>query len=189
MENNTINMKQFIQYNLIAFIAVFVSRYIIIPFDHYNIAVANYLWLPMGAGILAILLFGNRVAFGVLAGYLVAAFIIKGGFDMAYINSYLGKVIDTAAPIIAIWIMKQFDVREFFFNGKALYLRMLPLILITVFLANGAKLIVYPMNGKVITDWVWFFQSYSISATLGSIVFIVVTLAIFKPILIRRNII
>ena len=189
MGNETITMKQFIQYNLIAFAAVFISRYIIIPFDHYNIAVANYLWLPMGAGILAIVLFGNRAAFGVLAGYLVAAFIIKGGFDMAYINSYLGKVIDTIAPIVAIWIMKQMNVKDYFAGGRLLYLRMLPLILITVLLANGAKLIVYPMNGKIISDWVWFFQSYSLSATLGSIVFIVVTLTIFRPMLVRHNII
>ena len=189
MGSQNITTSQLIQYNLIAFVAVFVSRYIIIPFDHYNIAVANYLWLPMGASILAILLFGNRVFFGVLAGYLLAAFIIKGGFDMAYINSYLGKVIDSLAPIVAIWIMSKFNIKEYFFNGNPLYLRMLPLILITVFIANGAKLIVYPMNGKVINDWVWFFQSYSLSATLGSIVFIVVALAIFKPTLIRRNII
>ena len=182
-------MKQFIQYNLIAFAAVFISRYIIIPFDHYNIAVANYLWIPMGAGILAIMLFGNRAAFGVLAGYLLAAFIIKGGFDMAYINSYLGKVIDTIAPIVAICIMKQMNVKAYFAGGRPLYLRMLPLILITVLLANGAKLIVYPMNGKIISDWVWFFQSYSLSATLGSIVFIVVTLTIFRPMLVRHNII
>ena len=68
----------------------------IIPFDNYNISVANYLWLPMGASILSILLFGFRAFTGVLLGYLVAALIIKGGFDMAYI-------IATWVKLLIVW--------------------------------------------------------------------------------------
>jgi hypothetical protein len=45
------------------------------------------------------------------------------------------------------------------------------------------------MNGKIIDDWAWFMQSYSISGILGGIVFITAILAIFKPILIKNNII
>ena len=178
MHNTT--FKQFIQYNLIAFIAVFVSRYMIIPFDHYNISVANYLWLPMGASILSILLFGFRAFTGVLLGYLVAALIIKGGFDMAYINSYLGKVIDSLAPFIAIWMMRSVRFSNFFNSGKVNYTQILVLIVLTVVLATLGKLIVYPMNGKIITDWIWFMQSYSMSGILGAIVFIFATLKIFS---------
>jgi len=189
MSENSIINKRFIQYNLIAFVAVFLSRYAIIPFDHYNISVANYIWLPMGASIFAILIFGNRAFFGVLAGYLVAALIIKGGFDMVYINSYLGKVIDSLAPVIAIWAMRSANFGNFFFAGKANYAHILGLIVLTVFLATLGKLIVYPMNGKIIDDWTWFMQSYSISGILGSIVFIIAALVIFKPTLIKHNMI
>ncbi len=189
MTVSSIINKRFVQYNLIAFAAVFLSRYAIIPFDHYNLSVANYIWLPMGASILAILLFGYRAFFGVLAGYLAAALIIKGGFDMVYINSYLGKVIDSLAPVIAIWAMKSANFANFFFAGKANYARILVLIVFTVFLATLGKLIVYPMNGKIIDDWIWFTQSYSISGILGGIVFIMAALAIFRPTLIKHNII
>ena len=188
-----INIKakniNFINCTFIAFVAVFLSRYAIIPFDHYNISVANYLWLPTGASILAILLFGYRAFFGVLAGYLVAALIIKGGFDMTYINSYLGKVIDSLAPIIAIWAMRSVNFGNFFTDGKTNYIHILALIVLTVLIATAGKLIVYPMNGKIIDDWAWFMQSYSISGILGGIVFITAILAIFKPILIKNNII
>lgn len=186
---NGIITKKFIQYNLIAFLAVFLSRYAIIPFDHYNLSVGNYIWLPMGASILAILLFGYRAFFGILAGYLAAALIIKGGFDMAYINSYLGKVIDSLSPIIAIWAMRSANLGNFFHNGKANYKLILPLIVFTVFLATIGKLIVYPMNGKIINDWAWFIQSYSMSGVLGGIVFIIVALVIFKPTLIKHKLI
>jgi uncharacterized membrane protein len=45
------------------------------------------------------------------------------------------------------------------------------------------------MNGKIIDDWTWFMQSYSISGILGGIVFIITALAIFKPTLIKHNMI
>jgi len=41
-------MKQFLTYNLIAFLAVLISRLIIVPFDHVDISIGNYIWLPMG---------------------------------------------------------------------------------------------------------------------------------------------
>ena len=77
-------------------------------------------------------------------------------------------------------MMRSVRFSSFFNSGKVNYTQILVLIVLTVVLATLGKLIVYPMNGKIITDWVWFMQSYSMSGILGAIVFIFATLKIFS---------
>ena len=60
-------MIKFIQYNLVALLGVFITRSLIIPMDHFNSDIGNNLWLPMGAVLLAFLLFGFRVFPGLIS--------------------------------------------------------------------------------------------------------------------------
>lgn len=183
-------MKQFIWFNVIAFVMVFMSRMIIVPFDYINIAVANYIWLPMGAAILAPLLFGFKSFPGVLLGYFSAVFIIKGGvYEAVHYYSYMGKFIDSVAPIISILIMRKLQLSDFFDSGKVNYAHVMFLVILASLIATFAKVFIYPMQGKLIPDPVLFIQSYAASDILGGIVFIYVALKIFAPKLIKNKLI
>ena len=92
-------MIKFIQYNLIALSSVFLARSLIIPMDHFNSNLGNTLWLPMGAVLLAFLLFGFRVFPGLLLGYLLAEIFIEGG------TSNIGKISTFAFLEIRTWII------------------------------------------------------------------------------------
>ncbi len=169
---------------------VFVSRMIIVPFDHIDVSIANYIWLPMGAAILAPLLFGFKSFPGVLIGYMLATFITKGGvWEPVYIYSYIGKFIDSLAPIVSILIMRFFRLSDFFDSGKANYSHIMFLVILTSLMATLAKVFVYPMQGKLIPDPVLFIQTYAASDILGGIVFIYVALKIFAPRLIKNQLI
>ncbi len=183
-------MKQFIWFNLIAFTMVSVSRLIIVPFDHINISIANYIWLPMGAAILAPLLFGFKTFPGVVLGYFLATFITKGGiWEVIHIYSYMGKFIDSLAPIVSIMLMRFFHLSDFFDSGKANYAHIMFLVVLSSLLASLAKVFVYPMHGKIIEDPVLFVQSYTASDILGGIVFIYIALKLFAPKLIKEKLI
>ena len=163
---------------------------IIVPFDHVDISVGNYIWLPMGAAILAPLLFGFKSFPGVLIGYVLATFITKGGtWEAIHIYSYLGKLIDSLAPIVSILMMRFFRLSDFFDSGKINYAHVMFLVVLASLLATLAKVFVYPMNGKIIEDPVLFIQSYLFSDILGGVVFIYVALKVFAPKLIKNKLI
>ncbi len=169
---------------------IFISRLIIVPFDHVDISIANYIWLPMGAAILAPLLFGFKSFPGVLLGYFLATFITKGGvWEAVHIYSYMGKFIDSLAPIISIVIMRYFRLSDFFDSGKANYSHIMFLVVLSSVMATLAKVFVYPMQGKLIPDPVLFIQSYTASDILGGVVFIYLALKIFAPKLIKNKLI
>ena len=183
-------MKQFIIYNLIVFMGVFVSRMIIVPFDHVDISIGNYIWLPMGAAILAPLLFGFKTFPGVLLGYFLATFITKGGvWEAVHIYSYLGKFIDSVAPIASILMMRFFHLSDFFDSGKIHYSHVMFLVVLASLVVTLAKVFVYPMNGKIIPDPSLFIQTYLMSDILGGIVFIYIVFKFFTPQLIKNKLI
>ncbi|MBC8493652.1 MAG: hypothetical protein ISR70_01435 [Candidatus Thioglobus sp.] len=183
-------MKQFLWFNAIAFAMVFVSRLIIVPFDHINISIANYIWLPMGAAILAPLLFGFKSFPGVVLGYFLATFITKGfTWEAVHMYSYMGKFIDSLAPIVSILIMRAFHLSTFFDSGKVKYSHVMFLVILASLIATFAKVFVYPMQGKLIPDPVLFIQSYAASDIFGGIVFIYIALKLFASKLIKNKLI
>ncbi|WPE16393.1 hypothetical protein R5P06_07545 [Candidatus Thioglobus autotrophicus] len=183
-------MKQFLTYNLIAFVAVLISRLIIVPFDHVDISIGNYIWLPMGAAILAPLLFGFKSLPGVVVGYFLATFISKGGvWEAIHIYSYLGKLIDSVAPIASILMMRFFHLSDFFDSGKINYAHVMFLVILASLVATVAKVFVYPMNGKIIPDPSLFIQTYLMSDILGGVVFIYLIFKFFTPQLIKNKLI
>ena len=183
-------MKQFIIYNLISLVAIFVSRMIIVPFDHVDISIGNYIWLPMGVAIMAPLLFGFKSFPGVLAGYFLAVFVIKGGvWEAVHYYSYLGKFIDSVAPIASILMMRFFHLSDFFGSGKVRYSHVMFLVVLSSLVATLAKVFVYPMNGKIIPDPSLFIQSYLLSDILGGVVIVYIVFKFFTPQLIKNKLI
>ncbi len=147
-------------------------------------------WLPIGSTIIVTLLFGfNRSFYGILAALLLVAGINKGFVWDPYQFSYIGKVIDSLAPIISIMIMRAFQLSTFFDAGKLNHKHVIFLVILTSIVATLPKVFIYPLGGKVITDPVAFMTSYVTSDILGGMVFIYLFYTLFKSILVKRNLI
>ena len=181
-------MIKIIQYNLLALVAVFVARYLIVPMDHFNSDIGNYLWLPMGAVILAYLLFGFRVFPGLLVGYLLAEVVVEGGIDNFAQHEVVSRVINTLLPLLSIWLMRKLNFSNFIVANKLNYVQLVPLVVLSAFTTTIVKagLLYAPDQfsaGKV------YFQSYVQGDILGGLIFIAVVFTIFSPALIRNKII
>jgi integral membrane sensor domain MASE1 len=181
-------MIKIVQYNLLALVAVFVSRYLIVPMDHFNSDIGNYLWLPMGAVILSYLLFGFRVFPGVLLGYLLAEVVVEGGTNNIAQHEIISRTINTLLPLLSIWLMGKFNFSNFITDNKLNYVQLVPLVVLSAFTTTIAKvgLLYAPEQfsaGKV------YFQSYVQGDILGGLLFIVVIFTVFSPALIRNKII
>lgn len=184
-------MLDFIKFNLISFIIVFISRWIIVPFDHIDISLANYVgWLPIGSSIIVTLMFGfNRSFYGILAALLLVAGINKGFVWDPYQFSYIGKVIDSLGPIVSIMIMRAFQLSDFFDSGKVNHLHIVFLVILVSIVVTLPKVFIYPLGGKEIPDPVAFISSYVTSDIIGGLVFIYAFVLLFKPILVKNKLI
>ncbi len=181
-------MKKFIQFNLVALLGVFVTRALIIPMDHFNSDIGNNLWLPMGAVLLAYLLFGFRVFPGLLIGYLLAEIFVEGGTSNIAQPEVISRVVNTLAPLLAILLLQKLGLGEFIKNQKLNYFHLLPLVVIASIVTTLVKvaLLYAPEQysaGKV------YFQSYVQGDIAGALVFIVVVFFMAKSSLVRHKII
>ena len=83
-----------------------------------DIAIGSYLWLPMGARVLAYLLFGAWAFFGVLIGLLMSGIFLYDFWHGNEVNRPLGTLVGVLAPLAAIIIMRYFQLSTFFTDGK-----------------------------------------------------------------------
>jgi len=181
-------MIKFIQYNLVALLSVFITRSLIIPMDHFNSDIGNNLWLPMGAVLLAYLLFGFRVFPGLLIGYLLAEVFIEGGTANIAQHEVISRTVNTLIPLLVIMLMQKISMGNFIKNQQLNYWHVLPLIVIASLATTLTKvaLLYAPEQfsaGKV------YFQSYVQGDIAGAVVFIVVVFIMTKAILVRRKVI
>ena len=179
---------KFIRYNLIALLSVFVSRSLIIPMDHFNSDIGNNLWLPMGAVLLAYLLFGFRVFPGLLAGYLLAEVFIEGGTANIEQSEVISRMVNTLAPLVVVLLMQKLNFSDFIKNQKLNYWHLMPLIVVASVATTLIKtaLLYAPEQysaGKV------YFQSYVQGDIIGAFVFIVIVFFMTKSALIQHKII
>ena len=177
-----------LQYNLIALTAVFISRYLNIPLDHYNSDIGNLLWLPMGAVLLSYLLFGFKVFPGVLIGYLLAELVIEGGGADITNQEVMSRVINSLMPIVAIVVMRKFNFSNFFTSGKINYTRMVPLVIFAALITTLVKFILLYVPTEFSAGKVYAL-SYIQGDIVGGIVFIVVTVGLFSATLVKRKLI
>ena len=177
-----------ILYNLLALIAIFIARYLIVPMDHFNSDIGNYLWLPMGAVLLSYLVFGFRVFPGLFIGYLLAEVVIEGSTANFTQHEVVSRFINTLLPLLSIALMQKTKFSNFILNQKLNYFHLIPLVVLSAFTTTLTKvaLLYVPEQfsaGKV------YFQSYVQGDVLGGLLFIVVVFSIFSSTLIRKKII
>ncbi len=182
-------MMQFIQHNLFAFSAVFIARMLIVPFDYTDLSIGNYLWLPIGATILSYLLFGFKTFFGVFLGFALATIILKGSFDAVSIYSWMGRLVTSLSPILAIIAMRSFHLSDFFDSGKVNFAHVIFLVILSSLISTLAKFFIYPINEAAISNPVTFIQSYLLGDIIGGVVFIYVFIKVFAPLLAKDKLI
>jgi hypothetical protein len=162
---------------------------VIAPFDYTDLSIGNYLWLPIGASILSYLLFGFKTFFGVFLGFALATIILKGSFDAVSVYSWMGRLITSLAPIVAIVMMRAFHLSDFFDSGKINFAHVVFLVILTSLISTLTKFFIYPINEAVISNPVAFVQSYLLGDIIGGIVFIYVAIKIFTPLLVKNKLI
>ena len=180
--------------NIVIALVIFLTSALMSWTHGIDITLGNYLWLPMGAKILAFLLFGLWALPGVLLGSLMSGYILYNFLNVDPIYGPLGSLIGTFAPMSAILIMRYFNLSTFFDGDKKLeFSHVIFLIVLSSIINTLLKLFLY--FGRVSgvdqqqIDSSEFILSYLTGDILGGIVFILLTIKIFMPLLIRFKLI
>jgi hypothetical protein len=111
-----------------------------------DIAIGNYLWLPMGAKILAYLLFGTWAFFGVLIGSLMSGIFLYDFWHGNEVYGPLGTLVGVLAPLAAIAIMRYFDLSTVITVGKINFRHVIFLVILSS-LPNKHTREVIPLHG------------------------------------------
>jgi hypothetical protein len=180
--------------NIVIALVIFSTSALMSWMHGIDITLGHYLWLPMGAKILAFLLFGLWALPGVLLGSLMSGYILYDFLNVDPVYGPLGTLVGAFAPMIAILIMRYFHLSNFFDNDKKLEFRhVIFLIVLSSIINTLSKLFIYlgrvsgPNNHQI--DSTEFILSYLTGDILGGIVFIMLTIKIFMPILLRFKLI
>jgi len=158
-----------------------------------DFTIGNYLWLPMGAKVLAFLLFGLWAFPGVLLGSLMSGVFLYDTWNGNVLYGSLGTLVGVFAPLVAIILMRFFKLSTFFDEGKINFRHVIFLIIFSSIINTLAKLFLYidkvkSIDGKEV-DALNFIQSYLTGDILGGFVFVFIFLQFLFPVLIKRRII
>jgi integral membrane sensor domain MASE1 len=154
-----------------------------------DITIGSLLWLPMGAKVLAFLLFGIWALPGVLIGSLMSGMFLYDFWSGNTFYGPLGTLVGVFAPLLAIMIMKHFHLSSFFDDAKINFRHVLFLIILSSVINTLVKLFVYidevkNIDGKSV-DALQFIQTYLPGDILGGIVFVFIVLKILLPVVIK----
>jgi hypothetical protein len=170
---------------------VFLTFDLMSHFDAGDITIGNYLWLPMGAKILAFLLFGYWAFPGVLLGSLMSGVFLYDSWNGNAFYGPLGTLAGVMAPMLAIAIMKSFHLSNFFKDGKLIYGHVIFLVILSSMIDTLVKLFLYVdkvkgVDGKEV-DAMQFIQSYLTGDILGGLVFVFVVIKLLLPTIVRNK--
>jgi len=176
---------------LITAAVVFLTSDLMSHFDAGDITIGNYLWLPMGAKILAFLLFGFWAFPGVLLGSLMSGVFLYDSWNGNAFYGPLGTLVGVMAPMLAIVVMRFFHLSNFFKDGKLVYGHIIFLVILSSLINTISKLFLYVdkvkgIDGKEV-DAIQFIQSYLTGDILGGMVFVFVVIKLFLPVIIRNK--
>ncbi|MCH9646315.1 MAG: hypothetical protein K0U08_06705 [Proteobacteria bacterium] len=180
--------------NVLIALVVFATSFLMAWLSGVDIALGNYLWLPMGAKVLAFLLFGFWAFPGVLLGSLMSGFLLYDFWNVNPIYGPLGSLVGALAPMLAILIMQFFRLSNFFNDGmKVQFGHVLFLVILSSLINTLFKLFIYlnkvtDLNGQAI-DPVQFIQNYLAGDILGGFVFIYIVFKFFTPQLVKHKLI
>lgn len=188
--NRTLPLSIF-KTTVVIIVVVFLTSDLMSHFDAGDITVGNYLWLPMGAKILAFLLFGYWAFPGVLLGSLMSGVLLYDSWNGNTFYGPAGTLVGVLAPMLAIVIMKAFHLSNFFKDGKLIYSHVIFLVILSSLINTLSKLFLFydkveGVSGKDV-DALQFIQSYLTGDILGGLVFIFVVVGLFLPKVFKSN--
>jgi len=187
MSNITLQTRLYSNFAIIA--VVYLTSALMSWMYGVDITIGNYLWLPMGAKVLAFLLFGVWALPGVLIGSLMSGMFLYDFWSGNTFYGPLGTLVGVFAPLLAIMIMKHFHLSSFFDDAKINFRHVLFLIILSSVINTLVKLFVYidevkNIDGKSV-DALQFIQTYLPGDILGGIVFVFIVLKILLPVVIK----
>jgi integral membrane sensor domain MASE1 len=187
MSNITLQTRLYSNFAIIA--VVYLTSALMSWMYGVDITIGNYLWLPMGAKVLAFLLFGIWALPGVLIGSLMSGMFLYDFWSGNTFYGPLGTLVGVFAPLLAIMIMKHFHLSSFFDDAKINFRHVLFLIILSSVINTLVKLFVYidevkNIDGKSV-DALQFIQTYLPGDILGGIVFVFIVLKILLPVVIK----
>ncbi|HAD99271.1 MAG TPA: hypothetical protein DCG46_04925 [Gammaproteobacteria bacterium] len=179
--------------NIIIAIVVFLTSALMSFMYGIDITIGNYLWLPMGAKVLAFLLFGLWAFPGVLLGSLMSGIFLYDVWSGNTFYGPLGTLVGVLAPLFAIMIMRYFRLSNFFDEGVINFRHVLFLIILSSLINTLTKLFLYidkvrDIDGKEV-DALNFIQSYLTGDILGGIAFVIIVLKLLLPFLRNRKLV
>ena len=177
--------------NLVIATVVFLTSALMSYMYGIDFTIGNYLWLPMGAKVLAFLLFGVWALPGVLLGSLMSGMFLYDFWSGNTFYGPLGTLVGVFAPMAAIMIMRFFHLSSFFDEVKINFRHVIFLIVLASIINTLAKLFLYidkvkDIDGKEVNA-ITFIQSYLTGDILGGLVFVFVFLQVLLPYLIKRK--
>lgn len=151
----------------------------------FDFTIGNYLWLPMGAKVLAFLIFGFWALPGVLLGSLMSGVFLYDFWSGNTFYGPLGTLAGVLAPFFAIMIMRYFRLSDFFDKDKIVFQHVIFLIILSSLINTLTKLFLYidevkNIDGKEV-EALNFIQSYLIGDVSGGIVFVIIILQFLLP--------
>lgn len=188
-----IDTSTFIKTTIITAVVVFLTSDLMSHFDAGDITIGNYLWLPMGAKILAFLIFGFWAFPGVLLGSLMSGILLYDSWNGNTFYGPIGTLVGVLSPMVAIGIMRIFHLSNFFKDDKLVYGHIIFLVILSSLINTLAKLFLWTEKVKGIddkeVDVLQFIQSYLTGDILGGLVFVLLTVKIFLPVIIRNKLV
>jgi len=170
------NTKDFLINNTIAFFLVFSTSSLMLFGSDFEVEVGSYLYLPIGAKILAFLLFGRQVLPGVIVACLFCGVVLFDAWGGHYIDGALGAVLGALAPLAAMWILDKSEVTNFKNLTNINFRHVLFLIFFTSVIHALSRFMLYAKSEVFSINPIDFLIHYLVGDMLGGIVVIWIVL-------------
>ena len=174
------NANEFLVNNTLAFFMVFLTSSLMLFGSDFEVKVGSYLYLPIGAKILAFLLFGRQVLPGVIVACLFSGVVLFDAWGGHYFYGALGAVLGAMTPLAAMWILDKSDVTNFKDLTDINFRHVLFLIFFTSVIHALSRFVLYAKNEMLSINPIDFLSHYLIGDMLGGIVVIWIVLK-FTP--------
>lgn len=179
------NANEFLVNNTLAFFMVFLTSSLMLFGSDFEVEVGSYLYLPIGAKILAFLLFGRQVLPGVIVACLFCGVVLFDAWGGHYFYGALGAVLGALAPLASMWMLDKSDVTNFKDLANINFRHVLFLIFFTSIIHALSRYVLYAKSEVFTVNPIDFLSHYLVGDILGGIVVIWTVLKIV-PVIISK---
>jgi hypothetical protein len=169
---NILFFKKHLIENSIAFMMVYVAALMMTFPSNFDVTHGSYLYLPIGAKILAFLLFGRSVLPGVIAACIFCGVFLFNAWGGNFVYGVIGAMAGAVAPLVSMWIIEKFKIANFSSLGDINFRHILFLILFTSIIHSLSRFVLYAKSGVFEISPVDFLAHYIVGDMVGGLVVI-----------------